>query len=360
MSSKRFFFLLFTALVSSVYVKAFHKQDNLKLFGADHKNIRYTGRVSFLNPLLPRIWAPGAYIQAKFKGSHCEMLINDEAAGKNHNYLEIVIDHRAPYRVKLKDKQNVLEVPTGLSAGEHTILICKDTESNIGYIDFVGFKCEALMPLPPEPTREIEYFGDSITSGTGMDLSVVPCGTGEWYDEHNAYMSYGARTSRNLNAQWQLTALAGVGLVHSCCNMKVVMPQIYDKVFLAADSIHWNFKTYHPDVVTICLGQNDGPNQDSTLFCNTYISLIKGIRQHYPKADIICLTSPMGDSQLTTVLKRYLNSITAKLNTAGDKHIYKYFFARQYNKGCGGHPDLDEHELIANELSGFIKKLKGW
>jgi hypothetical protein len=168
------------------------------------------------------------------------------------------------------------------------------------------------------------------------------------------------QTSRNLNAQWTLTALAGVGLVHSCCNMAVVMPKIYDKVSLYADTISWDFKSYTPAVVTICLGQNDGPKQDSAVFCNAYIGLIKNIRASYPKADIVCLTSPMGDQTLTTVLKKYLTAITAHLNAEGDKRISKFFFSRSYNSGCGGHPDLAEHTLIANELTAYIKQLKGW
>jgi len=42
---------------------------------------------------------------------------------------------------------------------------------------------------------------------------------------------------------------------------------------LRGDTITWDFKAYQPDVVTICLGQNDGPKQDSTLFCSTYVDL---------------------------------------------------------------------------------------
>jgi lysophospholipase L1-like esterase len=356
---KRFLFLL--PILSLVLIlTAAKKRAELRLFKADNANIKYVGRIDFANPQAPRIWAPGVYIMARFQGAKFQFLVDDEAGGNNHNYLEIMIDGKDPYRIKLTDKVNVIDVPEGLSNGDHTILICKDTESNIGYIDFLGFKCEKLLTPPALPKHKIEYFGDSITSGTGMDLSVMPCGTGQWYDQHNAFMSYGALTSRNLDAQWQLTALAGVGLVHSCCNMKVVMPQIYDKVFLIGDTIKWNFNNYKPDVVTICLGQNDGPAQDSTVFCSAYVKLINGIRQHCPQADIVCLTSPMGDQTLTNVLKRYLTAIVTVENAGGDKKVSRYFFSKQYHNGCGGHPDLADHKLIANELTAYIKQLKGW
>jgi lysophospholipase L1-like esterase len=347
-------------LINTTLAFAFHKKSELKFFRADNSKIRYIGRMDFSDRLRPRIWAPGAYIKAKFRGPYCEIILNDEnAGGHNLNYLEIIIDDNKPYRIQTTGKENTIKIPDGLSDTEHTIVICKDTESNIGYIDFIGLRCEQLLPLPAQPKRKIEYFGDSITSGTGMDLSVIACDKGQWYDQHNAYMSYGAQTSRNLNADWQLSALGGVGLLHSCCNMKVVLPQVYDKVVLAADSISWNFKNYQPDVVTICIGQNDGP-QDSTLFCSTYVKLITSIRLHYLKADIICLTSPMADNKLLPVLKRYLTGITGYMNARGDKKIYKYFFSKQYHNGCGGHPDLDEHKLIADELTAYIKELKGW
>ena len=354
-------FLFFALLLTTGFIaQAKHPADGLTLFRANDAKIQYVGRVDFYNPLIPRIWAPGVYIKAKFKGSKCELLITDEEqGGTNHNYLEIVVDNGKPYRIQTTSQDNVINVPDGLSEGEHTILICKDTESNIGYIEFTGIRCVALLPLPAKPARKIEYFGDSITSGAGMDASVVPCNAGQWYDEHNAYMSYGPQTSRNLNAQWQLTSLAGVGLVHSCCNMKVLMPQIYDKVLLYADSIKWDFKAYQPDVVTICLGQNDGV-QDSVKYCTAYVNFIKAVRSHYPQADIICLTSPMADAYLTAALKRYLTAITTKVNAEGDKKVSEFFFSRRYSNGCGTHPDLAEHKLIADELTAYIKQVKHW
>ncbi|CAN5233212.1 SGNH/GDSL hydrolase family protein [soil metagenome] len=352
--------LLFLGMFQTTFAAHGKKRPEPKLFTADNSHIQYTGRVDFSNPMLPRFWSPGVYIKAKFKGASCQVIINDEVlGGNNHNYIEVVVDDKAPYRIKLSEKTNVIKVADSLSNGEHTVLICKDTESNIGYIELVGFKCEKLLSLPAKPKFKIEYIGDSITAGAGMDLSVVPCNTGAWYDQHNAYMTYGALTSRSLNAQWQLTALAGVGLVHSCCNMNVVMPQIFDKVSLRADTIKWDFKHYQPDMVTICLGQNDGA-QDSSIFCNYYIKFIGAVRSAYPKADIVCLSSPMADEKLTPVLRKYLTAIITRVNSNGDQKVYKYFFSRRFHNGCGDHPDLAEHKLIAAELTAFIKGLKGW
>jgi lysophospholipase L1-like esterase len=331
----------------------------LNLYKASNNNIQYFGRIDFSDPLKPRFWSPGVYIKAKFKGTDCELIINDEAQGNNHNYIEIAIDNSAPVRIKLTDKENIIKAAQGLADGEHIISICKDTESGIGYLEFVGIKCDKLLSLPAKSKRKIEYIGDSITAGTGMDLSAIPCDEGQWYDQHNAYMSYGPLTSRALEAQWQLTAVAGIGLTKSCCNMDIVMPAVLDKMHLRDNKMLWDFSRYQPDVVTICLGQNDGI-VDSTLFCSAYIKFINSVRAHYPKADIVCLTSPMANITLNVVLQHYLSSITAHINAQGDKRVYKYFFSKRYHNGCGGHPDMAEHTQIADELTAYIKQIEGW
>ncbi|HEY0244220.1 MAG TPA: SGNH/GDSL hydrolase family protein [Mucilaginibacter sp.] len=338
----------------------FNKQSAVKLFKADDPNIHYIGRVDFTNPQIPRFGSAGVYIKAKFKGSFCEFIINDEVLYNiNHNYLEIAIDDQVPYRIELTAKENIIKVAEGLANTTHVITICKDTESHIGYLDFIGFRCEQLLPLPAEPKRKIEFIGNSITSGAGMDQSKVPCNTGLWFDQHNAYMSYGARAARALNAQWQLTSVSGIGLIHSCCDLKITMPQVFDKVYLRKDSAQWDFKRYQPDVVTICLGQNDGI-QDSTVFCGAYVKFIGIVRSKYPQADIICMSSPMADAQLTAVLKRYLAGTTNYVNARGDKKVHRFYFSRSYNKGCGGHPDMEDHQHITDELTAYIKQVKGW
>jgi putative lipase involved disintegration of autophagic bodies len=57
----------------------------------------------------------------------------------------------------------------------------------------------------------------------------------------------------------------------------------------------WDFTNYQPDVVTVCLGQNDGV-QDSTIFCSAYVNFLKRMRSYYPTAQIILVTSSDGGS----------------------------------------------------------------
>ena len=251
-----------TALASS---PAPPRKPLTKLFAADDKRLQYTGRIDFANPKLPRFWSPGVTVVVRFTGPSCEVVLNDEATGQNHNYVHIVVDGKAS-RVRLSGKSNTLRVAENLPNQPHTLTICKDTESGIGYLELVGVKCAGLLPPPPRPARKIEFIGNSITCGMGADASVVPCKTREWFDQHNAYQAYGPTTARALNAQYHLTAVSGIGLIRSCCNMTITMPEVFGRLNLRDGTGIWDFARYQPDVVTVTLGQNDGV-QDSVKFC---------------------------------------------------------------------------------------------
>jgi hypothetical protein len=334
-----------------------HAQVDDIFYPADHPGFEYNGRIDFSDVKAPRFWQPGVYIRFRVRGMHCRIILRDEELwGKNHNYLELIVNGEAR-RLQTKSKNDTLVVD-GLDQDTNEVTLVKNTEANIGYLDFLGVYCLKLMPRPFSPVRKIEFIGNSITCGAGADPSEVPCGKGVWHDQHNAWLSYGPTTARSLEAQYHLSSVSGIGLMHSCCNMKIIMPQVYDKVSMRNDSIVWDFKKYQPDVVTVCLGQNDGI-QDSTAFCDNYISFLERVRGYYPKAMIVCLSSPMADPRLFAFAKKTINAIVDKMNKT-DKRIKKYFFTKQYKNGCDYHPDLAEHASIAKELTAFIKKTMKW
>ena len=159
----------------------------MSFFKASHPYFQYTGRVDFSNADKPRFWSSGVCIKAKFKGNYCAVILNDEILyGSYHNYIEILVDKEKPIRLKTRSRTDTLVIgtllPHKLSNGTHTILICKNTEDGIGYLEFPGLICKTLLPLSARPARKIECIGNSITCGMSSDLSEVPCGKGEWYD----------------------------------------------------------------------------------------------------------------------------------------------------------------------------------
>lgn len=330
-----------------------------KLFLPDHKNIRYTGRIDFSDPSLPRFYQPGIYLEAIFEGKACRIIVRDQQLwGQNQNYLQVVVDGESR-RIQTRGAIDTIEVARDLPDGPHSLLVCKDTEANIGWLEFGGIICEKLLSLPPPQQRKIEFIGNSITCGASADLSGIPCGGGKWHDQHNAYLSYGPVTARALKADWHLSSVSGIGLIHSCCNLDVLMPRVYDKIDMRGDSLAWNFKNYQPDVVTICLGQNDGI-QDSDAFCNAYITFIEKIRSYYPTARIICLNSPMADENLKADMKKNLSRVVKTIHDKGDLKVDHFFFSGQFNGGCDYHPDIKEHAQIAEALSSFLKAKMNW
>jgi hypothetical protein len=360
----KIFIILFFILSTSFYAKARQKisftienatglSPVKNLYRASDPLIQYYGRIQKTNVDLPRFWSSGVYIKAKFDGNNCSFFLNDQVLyGNVHNYVELIVDGKR-FRFQTKFASNKITVH-GLKKGTHTITICKDTESGNGYLEFAGIACNKLLELPEKPSGKIEFIGNSITCGFGADTSIVSCNKGQWYDQHNAYLAYGPLTARALNAQWELSAVSGIGMIHSCCNMKILMPQVYDKLDMRDDSINYDFNDYVPDLVTICLGQNDGI-QDSIAFCNAYVDFVKTVRQKYADAKILLLSSPMADDKLRVVLKNYLTSIENYFHKNGDQDIYKYFFDTQYHHGCASHPDLAEHQQISDQVVQFIR-----
>lgn len=354
-----YFCIAFFIMVIPVCSFAHPTNKETHFFNAANPDFKYVGRIDFSNPAQPRFWMPAVYIKARFKGDHCKIFLKDELLdGTPHNYVEIVIDDQPPFRVQMSAKEDTIDISSHLHKGTHRLLICKDTESGLGYLEFLGISCDKLLPSEALPSRKIEFIGNSITCGFGNDAP-TPCSVGHWYDHENGYEGYGPITARALHAQWHVSAVSGIGMIHSCCKMPVVMPPVFDKMDMRSDSVSWNFKKYIPDVVTICLGQNDGI-QDSTAFCSAYVNFIETIRQHYPDAKIICLNSPMENNKLGPVLKNYISGIVANRHENGDKQVYQFFFDKRFVHGCYGHPSGEEDRQLANELTAYIRSITGW
>jgi lysophospholipase L1-like esterase len=313
----------------------------------------------------------GAFFETAFRGTCCAVLLENQDLYGNHNYISVVVDGNYLGRIRIDGEKRQYTIAEGLKDTVHTLLVCKATESQIGYVDFTGLICDEIVPRPVIRKRKIEFIGNSITCGMGLDMSGVPCDSGKWFDQHNAYLAYGPLTARALDADWLLSAVSGIGVIRNWNSPGPVMPAVYGNLFLNTDStVLWNRDAYVPDLVSICLGTNDFSDGDGTVlrqppdsaaFVDAYVRFVRQIRRRYPEAEICLLTSPMNPGEKSVRLENFIRSVLNRLrNACQDDRVHMFVFPESYTGGCDYHPDEAEHRKMAAELLPFYKKVMSW
>jgi hypothetical protein len=284
-----------------------------------------------------------------------------------HNYLQYELDGVYQKRISIDSSLKEPLVITA-PAGKHTIWIYKATEPYAAiYIHSVSAQnCKALQ-RPAAPL--IEFIGNSITCGAAADVSEVPCGAGEYHDQHNAYMAYGPRVARALGVNYIMSSVSGIGIYRNWNSDGPTMPQVYENTnFQGQSQQRWNFSTYAPQIVSIALGTNDFSDGDgktprkpfdSATFVQQYIQFVQLVKAKYPGAQIALLSSAMLHDNKRSLLQNCLSAVKEKIDALfpAAKPVALHFFHPMQAKGCTGHPSVADHEVLANELIPFYRKL---
>jgi hypothetical protein len=289
-------------------------------------------------------------------------------SGLQHNYLQYELDGVYQKRVLIDSASAAPLVIKALSTGKHTIWLYKATEPYAGIIihSVSALNVNALQ-RPTAPL--IEFIGNSITCGAAADASEVPCGAGEYLDQHNAYMAYGPRVARALGVNYIMSSVSGIGIYRNWNSDGPTMPQVYEKSgFQLQSQQSWNFSTYSPQIVSIALGTNDFSDGDgktprtpfdSALFVQQYIQFVQQVKSKYPAAQIALLSSAMVHDRKRSLLQNCLSAVKEKVDALfpSAKPVALHFFQPMQARGCTGHPSVADHEILANELVPFYRQL---
>ena len=304
----------------------------------------------------------------RFSGRTCRIdaYIPEKSA---HNYLQYTLDGVYQKRIKIEGNNRTPIAIGGLEMGSHTIWIYKATEAATGPVFIEKIIATDCVPLKNSDLPLIEFIGNSITCGAAADPSEIPCGKGEYHDQHNAYYAYGPRLARMLKVNFILSSVSGIGIYRNWNSPGPIMPQVYEKTDLQNDDTRfWDFKTYSPRIVSIALGTNDFSNGDgktprlpfdSAQFVNNYIGFINLVKSKYPKARIALLSSPMLNGDRRELLQHCLAAVKKVIDHqyASERPVALYFFKPMQARGCGGHPNLEDHQILAKGLAPFFKLL---
>ena len=304
----------------------------------------------------------------RFSGTECQVFVHIPL-DMDHNYLQYTLDGVYQRKIKISGNNRNPWIISGLGKGVHTIWIYKATEATTGPIYIEKIRAFNIVALD-EPKRPIiEFIGNSITCGAAADPSEVPCGIGEYHDQHNAYYAYGPTVARGLDLNFIVSSVSGIGIYRFWNTTEPSMSQVYEKTdFQVNSSRNWDFKTYQPRIVSIALGTNDFSDGDqlhprlpfdSIDFVNHYIKFIQLVKSKYPQSRIALLSSPMLNGKKRDLLQNCLTYVKSRIDQfyPSDIPVSIYFFQPMEARGCGGHPNLEDHAIMAAELIPFYKKM---
>jgi lysophospholipase L1-like esterase len=311
---------------------------------------------------------PGIYFEGRFRGTGVGVVLNDadndyDIEVDGEHVTTLVTPGRTTYRVE------------NLAGGEHTVRVVKRTESPWATSEFGGFVAAAggeILAAPAARTRQIEFIGDSYTAGYGNLSTSRDCTSDQVNRTTNTDRSFGALAARRLDADYQVNAVSGRGMVR---NYNGQDPQVnyrtyYDRALLNTDGDVWqNPGTWQPQVVVVGLGINDFSTAVNAGEQWTEASLLSGYRTAYhafldklrdrygPDTVIVVSATYMSN---TTVYGETTQQIVAERNAAGDDQIRYWYFDNtglDYN-GCHWHPSVKDHQVISERLYDYLTSLQ--
>ena len=130
--------------------------------------IQYVGRVSFDKNETASFNFPGTSIFARFQGSSLKMICRPMTG-----YFMAQVDGCEPFKVGFNaERDSVVTVAAALPKGEHQVKLMYVIEGLFRTPEFRGFVLDkgcSLVKSPDLPERKIEFIGNSITCGYGVE-----------------------------------------------------------------------------------------------------------------------------------------------------------------------------------------------
>ena len=327
------------------------------------------GRVEILKEGNVVLIGSASSVTFEFTNANCEVILQSTDSD-HHNYVvfELDGDYLGRFRIK-KGAAQSFPIKTTKKQSTHRLTIYKATEAANGSVLFLGTNA-SLQKFELKKKKKVEFIGDSITCGFGNDVDPIPCGSGDWYDQHNGYMAYGPQLARTLDFDYVLSSVSGYGMYRNWNDEhqdEPIIPDVYENLYLNKDASKPYDFAFQPTLVSICLGTNDLSDGDGAKprlpfneekYVLNYIEFIKTVYKHAPNTRILLLSSPMVSGERNVIFISSLKKVMKAFeNDKAHQPINLFEFQPMTPNGCGTHPDIADDKIMADELIPVFKKL---
>ncbi len=269
----------------------------------------------------------------------------------------------------MTESERTVEVT--LPEGENTVKLLKLSESANSIIGVKSITVTDVKPIAPskESSLKIEFIGDSITCGYGVDDEDRNHGFSTLTED--ATKAYGYKTAEILGADYSLVSYSGHGIISAYTgdgniNESGLVPKIYTQVGKMWDTsntpnvneLEWDFDSFVPDIVVINLGTNDnsyvkGDADKARDYSDEYIEFLKLVREKNPGAHIVCTLGVMG-ADLYPAIETAVSEYTAE---TGDTNISSVKLGQiQGHEGYSAnwHPTEATQTRVAQEMAKHL------
>lgn len=322
---------------------------------ADNADISYMGRIHWNEDGEGEFTYPGTTAILRFKGTGLEM---ETSPGSGKFMVEI--DGKEPFAVNFTPTDSLLALAENLTDTIHDVRITYALEGYELKPRFRGFVIDGkLLPAEAKPKLKMEFIGNSITCGYGIEDEVAEHDFS--YDTENHTMTYAYKAARALDADFNVVARSGIGIYRNYGGPKEgdrqTMPMEYDYTLLYNHDYDWNHSQFHPDIICINLGTNDTSedNYDIAIYEDRYRDFLRHLRDLHPQAKIVLLTGCMLQGQALTDVKTVLDRLASE-----DDATYRFDMSPQTGDlgyGASWHPSARQAERMAEELIPFLREV---
>lgn len=255
------------------------------------------------------------------------------------------------------------------------IKLSETAQSTIGIKPFVLAEGESVAPAEAKPLK-IEFIGDSITCGYGVDDEVKENHFST--STEDVTKAYAYKTAQLLDADYSMVSISGWGIISGYTNDpnkkadSQQIPLYYGKLgysynkfagTTAPQDIDWDFSRFKPDIIVINLGTNDnsyvkGDKDKRAEFEQAYMDFIGQVRENNPDADIFCVLGIMGAELFNDVGEA---ALFYSEENSDDKVHFLQLPTQDGTLGFAAdwHPTEATHQVAAEYLAGEIKNTLG-
>ncbi len=302
-------------------------------------------------------------------------LVGDNAARANNNdnaaRFAIYVDGERTQDIMMDEYEKTVTVFDEESEKTATVSLVKlsETANSTISIDSIEIVGSSVAPTA-EKDLYIEFIGDSITCGYGVDD-----------EDRNHHFStstedctkaYGYKTAELMNADYSLVSISGYGIISGYTgdpnkkSASQLMPLHYEKSGYSYSKdlggFMWDFAR-KTDAVVINLGTNDasyckGDKDKCAEFAAEYASFLKTVREKNPEAKILCVLGVMG-ADLYKYVEEAVNTYSSE---TGDTNVFAMQLPNQQEAdgiAADWHPTEATHEktaaIVAEKLQELLK-----